>query len=228
MTHDRQPLAFAVDLCSYYTAFEVEKVRTVNYILSSSHHDRMRGAMLFFPGVTFCSSKQSRKLYESPIDKQHKYEQNLKRIMRQSLVDVGLSIARLSDLFFNNYIHCELHCYNTADADDLATQRTRSSSAIVLSHLTRNTPKHWFSEKKACLTDLHYNDVIMSAMASQLTSLTIVYSIVYSGADQIKHQSSASLAFVRGIHRWPVNSLHKGPLTRKMFPFDDVIMFIIY
>ena len=39
-----------------------------------------------------------------------------------------------------------------------------------------------------------------------------------------KHQSSASLAFVRGVHRWPVNSLHKGPATRKMFPFDDVIM----
>ena len=46
----------------------------------------------------------------------------------------------------------------------------------------------------------------------------------FSGADQRKHQSSASLAFVRGIHRWPVNSPHKGPVTRKMFPFDDVIM----
>ena len=47
---------------------------------------------------------------------------------------------------------------------------------------------------------------------------------VCSAADQRKHQSSASLGFVRGIHRWPVNSLHKGPVTRKMFPFDDVIM----
>ena len=47
----------------------------------------------------------------------------------------------------------------------------------------------------------HYDDVIMGAMASQITSLTIVYSTVYSGADQSKHQSSASLAFVRGIHR---------------------------
>ena len=46
----------------------------------------------------------------------------------------------------------------------------------------------------------HYNDVIMTTVASQITSLTIVYSIVYSGADQRKHQSSASLAFVRGIH----------------------------
>ena len=64
----------------------------------------------------------------------------------------------------------------------------------------------------------------MSAIASQITSLTIVYSIVYSGADQSKHQSSASLAFVWGIRRGPVNSPHKWPVTRKMFPFDDVIM----
>ena len=63
----------------------------------------------------------------------------------------------------------------------------------------------------------------MGTMAYQITSLTIVYSTVYSGADQRKHQSSASLAFVWGIHRWPVNSPHKGPVTRKMFPFDDVI-----
>ena len=70
----------------------------------------------------------------------------------------------------------------------------------------------------------HYNDVIMGAMASQMTSLPIVYSTVYSGADQRKHQRSASLAFVRGIHRGPVNSPHKWPVTRKMFPFDDIIM----
>ena len=64
----------------------------------------------------------------------------------------------------------------------------------------------------------------MGTMASQITILTIVYSTVYSGADQRKHQSSALLAFVRGIHRGPVNSPHKWPVTRKMFPFDDVIM----
>ena len=64
----------------------------------------------------------------------------------------------------------------------------------------------------------------MGAMASQITSLMIVFSIFYSGTDQRKHQSSASLAFVRGIHRGPVNSPHKGPVMRKMFPFDDVIM----
>ena len=74
----------------------------------------------------------------------------------------------------------------------------------------------------------HHSDVIMGTMASQITSLTIVYSTVYSGPNQRKHQSSASLAFVRGIHRWPVNSSHKWPVTRKMFPFDDVIMDIDY
>ena len=47
---------------------------------------------------------------------------------------------------------------------------------------------------------------------------------VQAGADQGKHQSSTSLAFVRGIHQWVVNSSHKGPVTGKMFPFDDVIM----
>ena len=55
-------------------------------------------------------------------------------------------------------------------------------------------------------------------VASQITSLTIAYPTVYSGADQRKHQSSASLAFVRGIQRGPVNSPHKLPVTRKMFP----------
>ena len=76
-------------------------------------------------------------------------------------------------------------------------------------------------------TIFHYIDVIMGLMVSQITNLTIVYSTVYSGADQRKHQSSASLAFLRGIHRRPVNSPHKRPVTRKMFPFDDIIMVII-
>ena len=70
----------------------------------------------------------------------------------------------------------------------------------------------------------HYNDIIMGSMASQITSLAIVFSAVYSGVDQRKYQSSASLAFVRGTRRGPVNSQHKWPVTQKMFPFDDVIM----
>ena len=62
-------------------------------------------------------------------------------------------------------------------------------------------------EKSVC----HYNDVIMNAMASQVTSFRVVYSTVHSDADQRKHQSFASLAFVRGIHRWPVDSPHERP-----------------
>ena len=69
-----------------------------------------------------------------------------------------------------------------------------------------------------------YDDVIMGAMASLITSLTIVYWTVYSDTDQRKHQSSASLAFVWGFHRGPGNSPHNWPVTRKIFPFYNVIM----
>ena len=69
---------------------------------------------------------------------------------------------------------------------------------------------------------IHYTDVIMSA--NLITDVSIVCSVICSGVYQRKHQSSASLACVRGIHRWPVNSPHKWPVTRKIFPFDDVIM----
>ena len=75
---------------------------------------------------------------------------------------------------------------------------------------------------------LHYCDIIMGAMASQVTSLMIVYSAVYLGADQRKHQSSASLAFVRGIPWWPVNSLHKWPVMRKMFPLENLILSVTF
>ena len=64
----------------------------------------------------------------------------------------------------------------------------------------------------------------MSTMASKITGVAIVCLTACSGADQRKRQSSASPTFVWGIHRWPVNSPHKGPETRKMFPFNDVIM----
>ena len=70
----------------------------------------------------------------------------------------------------------------------------------------------------------YYSHVIMGATASQITTVSSVYSTVCSGADKRKHQSSASLATVRGIHPSPVNSPHKRPVTRKLFPFDDVIM----
>ena len=67
----------------------------------------------------------------------------------------------------------------------------------------------------------HYSDLTMGEIASKITNFTIIYSTVYSDADQRKHQIFASLAFV------PVNSPHKRPVTRKIFPFDDVIMIMI-
>ena len=70
----------------------------------------------------------------------------------------------------------------------------------------------------------HYSDVIMSVMASQITGVLIVYSIVCSGAGQRKHQSSTSLVFVKGIHRWLVNSLHEEPVTHRLFPFDHQLL----
>ena len=96
---------------------------------------------------------------------------------------------------------------------------------LLIPHVSLRQP--WATPPaQICCT--HYDDVIMSTIASQITSLTIVYSTVYLDADQRTRQSSASLAFVCGIHRGPVNSPHKWPVTRKMFPFDDVIMFRVH
>ena len=103
----------------------------------------------------------------------------------------------------------------------------KSEVAINLVRGTSITIPFWIKSIKrglSCAWLSHCNDFIMTTMAAQITSVSIVCSAVCSGADQRKHQSSASLAFVRGIHRWPVNSPHKWPVTRKMFPFDDVIM----
>ena len=95
-----------------------------------------------------------------------------------------------------------------------------SSRTILLIHTTMQW--NWFVHNHAYSMTVfkpctHYNDVIMSTMASQITSIAIVYSTVYSDEDQRKHQSSASLAFARGIHRGPVNSTHKWPVTQKCF-----------
>ena len=97
---------------------------------------------------------------------------------------------------------------------------------LMVTHITSfvRTVKPQRLECWAHIVLQHYDDVIMTMLASQITSIAVVYSIVYSGVNQRKHQSSASLAFVREIHRGPVNFPHKWPVTRKMFPFDDVIM----
>ena len=71
------------------------------------------------------------------------------------------------------------------------------------------------------------SDFIMIRMASPITGVSIVYPAASFSIDKIKHWSSVSLAFVRGIHLGPVNYLHNGPVMRKMFPFDDVIMYYL-
>ena len=116
-----------------------------------------------------------------------------------------------------NILSREPHCRHMV-SKKLYTEMVRQSLWHCYQHWVLKTAK------STTVNNRHYSGVIMSVMASQLTSLKSVYLAVSSGADQRKHQSSASLAFVRGIHRWPVNSPHKGPVTRKMFPFDDVIM----
>ena len=102
----------------------------------------------------------------------------------------------------------------------LVGKRCNSMSAsFILAYAHQlDTPCLWFR------AGFHYGDVIMTTIASQITSFTIVHSTVYSDADKRKNQSSASLAFVRGIRRGPVNSPPKWPVTRKMFPFDDAII----
>ena len=70
----------------------------------------------------------------------------------------------------------------------------------------------------------HHSDVIMGTMASQITSLTIVYNNRLERRRSKKTSKLRVTGLCEGIHRWPVNSPHKGPVTRKMFPFDDVIM----
>ena len=119
------------------------------------------------------------------------------------------------------------HCVAIARVIAIAAVLVHIARVIVIAIVFIDIAKHIFIFTIFIIIAsviFHYDDVIMTMLASQITSLTIVYSIVYSGVNQRKHQSSASLAIVREIHRGPVNFPHKWPVTRKMFPFDDVIM----
>ena len=148
-------------------------------------------------------------------------------------INVGSWLWALDREMFNEYslktAHVIIHenAFGVTKYDDAAivkwcfeytmmTSRHRNAFRITDPLCWEDIGHQWITH--------HYYDVIMDAIASQITSLTIVYSTVYSDTDQRKHQSSASLAFVWGIHRGPVNSPHKWPVTRKMFPFDDIIM----
>ena len=114
----------------------------------------------------------------------------------------------------------------TIDASHQISNLSEMRSLSMRKYITnlKSSVLGWELTQPCIANRPHYIDVITGTMASQITSLTIVYSSVYSDADQRKHQSSASLVFVRGIHRWSVNSPHNRPVTRKMVPFDDVIV----
>ena len=119
---------------------------------------------------------------------------------------------------------CLLFCNEFANVGHPGNVFTVTKACQRMIHWLADLLTHKLPEQPAESYTNHYSDVIMSTMVSQITGVSIVYSTVRSGADQRKYQSSASLSFVRGIRRWPVNSPHKGPVAWKMFPFDDVIM----
>ena len=136
-------------------------------------------------------------------------------------VCLALDVIIVLGIYFGVELHsCKIVTCNYQSMSRL--QRQFIETAVEFRTWVRNCIRHETTD--AIIHLLHYDDVIMTMLASQITSLAVVYSIVYSGVNQRKHQSSASLAFVREIHRGPVNFPHKWPVTRKMFPFDDVIM----
>ena len=102
--------------------------------------------------------------------------------------------------------------------------RTHSFLCAVITNPRPQSNRSMAWVKFMLLVQVQYIDVIMNEIASRLTSVSMVYSTVCSGADQRKHKRSVPLALVRGSYRWPMNSPHKGPVTRKIFPLDDVIM----
>ena len=130
-----------------------------------------------------------------------------------------------------DYIDTWLHlrcCISHTLIHRYETDFRRNKSGKIQSLFLKCLRCSWYKLVEPKNGSLHYGDVIMGGIASQITSLTIVYSTVYSDEDQREHQSSASLAFVWGIHRGPVNAPHKWPVTGKMFPFDDVIRWFEY
>ena len=125
--------------------------------------------------------------------------------------DTDFKLLKMSDsrqhvrrLYYHSDVRRFVHHWSLCEGN----QRWPVDSPLKGPHYSDRADNKFYS---------HCKDDIMGAMASQITSLTIVYSTVYSGADHRKHQSSASLAFVRGIHRWPVYSPHKGPVMGNCF-----------
>ena len=149
---------------------------------------------------------------------------NLKHRLEMDILSIWINITLecIAKYFENKtLVHVMAYCHYLNDVDLDLCRHIMSPGHNELINLWF-VAFYWQDHMDTIPT--HYNDVIMDTIASQITSLAIVYSTGYSDADQRKHQSSVSLAFVWGIHRGPMNSPHKWPVTRKMFRFDDVIM----
>ena len=144
-------------------------------------------------------------------------------VLRDGVIKTTASAASADKVDTMTILCFQLRYRHTRHVYDLSNS-TRFHLLFTLSPPILSSVTDMYVEIYQSDIGIHYHDVIMGAKASQITSIAIVYSTDYSDADQRKHQSSASLAFVRGIHRGPVNSPHKWPVTRKMFLFDDVIM----
>ena len=103
---------------------------------------------------------------------------------------------------------------------------TPCGNRLIITKQALHTEKYMKSDLHKARTSKISNTLlrrhIVGTMASQITTRDCLLN--RSFGRRSKKTSLASLAFVRGIHRWPVNSPHKWPVTRKMFPFDDVIM----
>ena len=149
-------------------------------------------------------SKQSRRQW---------FERPSRSLWRHSNANVTCNCNRTI------YYHCGLHALFTI-TNDTGTSKLWMAGLLIVSPVASIISS---SDLKAFHTT-HYSDVIMSSMRSKITGAPIVCSTVSSGADQRKHKSSTWLVFVRGIHRWPVDSPHKETVTLILFPFDDVTM----
>ena len=143
-----------------------------------------------------------------------------KKISQPPIIKISLKVAYLK--FYSN-----LPGVNEFKIASMTVMMSWHGDTFSVTTWISLTKGHWYVGFDVILLSVwtsHYNDVIISVMASQITSLIIGYSTVNSGVNQRKHQSFASLAFVWGIHQWQVNSPHKWPVIWKMFPFDYIIM----
>ena len=117
---------------------------------------------------------------------------------------------------YNNWRGDQIVCFILCFCKEIRSLQWRHMSVRAF-HIIDNTTAHSIDCSDHPQTKYHYDDVIMTTMAAQITSVTVVYSTVYSDANQRNHQSSASLAFVWGIHRDRWIPRTNGQLRGKCF-----------